>query len=347
VDNVQDFIKDFMALFFEAMPFIVLGALISGILEEMVPQQLIARFVPRNPLLAIAMGGLLGLIFPMCECGIVPIMRRLLKKGLPLSCCIAYMLAGPIINAVVILSTIMAFKDHYANGGYAIIGLRVIIGYLVACGTAIIVHRMHKKYGNDLLTLMSRPDEPKPSDKSLKVLETDANLQTEKPKRAAIQRLGNIAEAALHDFVDITVFLTIGAALAAGVKQFISTKDIADWSGQYPAVAILVLMGLAIVVTLCSEADAFVAASFTTLHPSAKLAFLVLGPMLDFKLILMYTRVFRGRLIRTIIPCLIVQVFVWTMVAHYLWEPVIKKAEKPFVNWLHPPEKYGEKPTSP
>src|SRR5213080_1938502 len=125
------------------MPFIVLGAVIAGVLEELVPQQLIARIVPKNRALAIAMSALLGLVFPMCECGIVPVMRRLLRKGLPLSCCIAYMLAGPIINVVVISSTWVAFAKH--NYGYWIIALRVVLGYLVAVGTALLVHVMHRK----------------------------------------------------------------------------------------------------------------------------------------------------------------------------------------------------------
>src|SRR5260370_18408051 len=80
----------------------------------MVPQQFMDKFVPKNRVFAISMGALLGLIFPMCECGIVPVMRRLLRKGLPLSTCIAYMLAGPLINVVVILTTSVAFHPHKA-----------------------------------------------------------------------------------------------------------------------------------------------------------------------------------------------------------------------------------------
>src|SRR5262249_18340706 len=92
------------------MPFIVLGAVIAGILEEFIPHSLITRLVPRRRFLAIVMGALLGILFPMCECGIIPVMRRLLRKGLPLSCCVAYLLAGPIINLVVMLSTYWAFS---------------------------------------------------------------------------------------------------------------------------------------------------------------------------------------------------------------------------------------------
>src|SRR5205823_3264600 len=85
-DRIKDFIVIFTSILYEAMPFIVLGALVAGLLEELVPQRFVARIVPRSRILAIAIGGLLGLLFPMCECGIIPVMRRLLRKGVPLSC---------------------------------------------------------------------------------------------------------------------------------------------------------------------------------------------------------------------------------------------------------------------
>src|SRR5438128_11393077 len=131
------------------MPFIVLGAVIAGLLEELVPQQLVARLIPRSRVLAIAIGGLLGILFPMCECGIIPVMRRLLRKGVPLSCCVCYMLAGPIINVVVMVSTWVAFSGmdaatggslRYGHqwGGPGMMGMRMALGYLVAFGTSLI-----------------------------------------------------------------------------------------------------------------------------------------------------------------------------------------------------------------
>src|SRR5947209_144614 len=146
------FFGRFLSILYEAMPFIVLGAVIAGFLEELVPQQLVSRFVPRNHAVAIGFSALLGLMFPMCECGIVPVMRRLLRKGLPLSCCVAYMLAGPIINVVVILSTMVAFWVEPRTQEYLekitgtvvmsnlwMTGLRVGLGYVVAVVTAVIV----------------------------------------------------------------------------------------------------------------------------------------------------------------------------------------------------------------
>jgi uncharacterized membrane protein YraQ (UPF0718 family) len=333
---VRDFIINFTAILYEAMPFIILGAIIAGILEELVPQQLVTRLVPKNRPLAIAMGCFLGLIFPMCECGIVPVMRRLLRKGLPLSVCTAYLLAGPIINGVVIFSTYVAFRETetstWRDGrGPIMVALRMGGGFVVAFAVAVIVERLFKKRGYELLTPLARPafaklprtkDEPVPepsaSESPAEVHQEEEEETHERP--SAWKRLSNISETALHDFVDITVFLILGALLAAGSRMLLSHEDIDRLSNTYPIFAILVMMLLAIILCLCSEADAFVAASFTTLHPAAKIAFLVLGPMLDFKLYSMYTRVFRPRLIFTIFGSVFVLTFIFSVILYIIWQ---------------------------
>ena len=261
----------------------------------------------------------------MCECGIIPVMRRLLRKGLPLSCCVSYMLAGPIINVVVMLSTYVAFAGmetavggtgptaHQMGGGW-MMSLRMALGFLVAFGTGLVVEWQFRKHGIKLLSPLAQPDmvcaEPDNGD----------NGKDAASRPSVSQRVGNIAATALHDFVDIMAFLILGALVAALTRQLLSHDEVQQLSRSYPAYAIAAMMGLAILLCLCSEADAFVAASFTTMLPSAKLAFLVLGPMLDFKLYMMYTRVFSTRLIWTIISCVVVQVFFWAMITHYAWE---------------------------
>jgi uncharacterized membrane protein YraQ (UPF0718 family) len=139
-------------------------------------------------------------------------------------------------------------------------------------------------------------------------------------RRSLWRRLGNISGTALHDFVDILAFLVLGAMLAAVVRTFLQDSGFSNLVSTTPPVAILLLMALAVAICLCSEADAFVASAFPLAWPpAAKIAFLVLGPMLDFKLFLMYTRVFRQRLIWTIIISVVVQVFAYTLLLHYLW----------------------------
>ncbi len=312
VKEILDFILTFSSVLWEAMPFIVLGALIAGILEEFLPQEAITKFLPKAVIPSVMIGALLGLIFPMCECGIVVVMRRLLKKGLPLSCCIAYMLAGPIINFVVIGSTWIAFKDHKIER--EVVAMRVGLGFVVAVITGLVVHGQWKKYGTKLLAPSALPPVSKPG-LSLGMAE-DAPA----PKPPFMQRLGNISSTALHDFVDITVFLILGAVLAALAKQYIKAEQIESISTGEPFLAIAAMMLMSFLMSLCSEADAFVAASFTRMHISAKLAFLVLGPMLDIKLILMYTRVFKPRLILTIVTCVVIQVLLYCFAIHMIYQ---------------------------
>jgi uncharacterized membrane protein YraQ (UPF0718 family) len=320
--RINDFIKNFTSIVYEAMPFVVLGAIIAGVLEEFVPQRLITRLMPRNPIWAILVGGLLGLLFPMCECGIIPIMRRLLRKGMPLSACTAYLLAGPIINVVVIGSTMTAFlgQETFSTdrvrqmGSVWMTAMRMGLGYLVAVGASLVVERQHRRYGNKLLMPIAMPPARPEADK-----EEDAAPAVVK-KMGWSARVGRISETALHDFTDIAVFLVIGALISASTTLVFSHNQIESFGVGYPVLTILVMMGMAVLICLCSEADAFVAASYTQLPPASKLAFLTLGPMLDLKLYFMYTRVFRPRLIWTIFTAAAVQVFVYTVAVHYLWQ---------------------------
>ncbi len=315
--TILDFLISFSAVLWEAMPFIVLGAVVAGILEEFLPQEFITKLLPKSVIPAVMIGAILGLLFPMCECGIVVVMRRLLRKGLPLSCCIAYMLAGPIINLVVIGSTWIAFRDHKI--GPEMVGLRVGLGFVVACTTALIVHLQYRKYGNTLLTALAAPppvaEAPMPDAQA-----ATADVPPPAPRQPLFVRIGNISATALHDFVDITVFLILGAVLASLARSYITPDQIESLSTNQPYLAIPAMMLLAVLMCLCSEADAFVAASFTKMHVSAKLAFLVLGPMLDLKLILMFTRVFRLRLIVTISTSVVILTLVLCMLVHVVYQ---------------------------
>lgn len=313
IAQILDFILTFQSILWEALPFIVLGALVAGVLEELLPQQMVTRFMPKGALPAVIIGGLLGLVFPMCECGIVVVMRRLLRKGVPLSCCITYMLAGPIVNLVVLLSTYVAFDRHKI--GWDMVILRAGMGFVVATITGLIVNVYYRKHGTKLLTPLAAP-----RSSTLPMAEDDEEKLADKPK-PLMKRLANISSTALHDFMDITVFLILGAILASVIKMMIEPGEIERVSNEQPYLAIPLMMLMAVVMCLCSEADAFVAASFTKMQLSAKLAFLVLGPMLDLKLLLMYTRVFKTKLILVIVTCVVVQVGIYSMLVHTVYAP--------------------------
>jgi uncharacterized membrane protein YraQ (UPF0718 family) len=317
--DYETLILIFTSIIYEALPFIVLGVILAGFLEEFVPQQLIARMVPRSRLMhtgAIAVGGLLGLIFPMCECGIIPVMRRLLRKGVPLSVCVCYMLAGPIINIVVLTSTWVAFQKAEDFGGPGgVVALRAGLGFVVAFITSLIVDRQQRRYGSAalLVPLVAREADRRGDDE---------RGEGPAPRRSLLRSLGNVTETALHDFVDIMAFLVLGALIASVSRILVPKLGVEPLLREYPVVGIPLMMGFAILFCLCSEADAFVAANFQPIDlwtPAAKMSFLVLGPMMDLKLLLMYTRVFRRRLIITIFLSLVIQVFVYSLLLHYFW----------------------------
>lgn len=319
----------FVSIIYEALPFVVLGVVLAGILEEFVPQQWISVLFQggetpesarrrlilapfRNRYCAIALGGILGLIFPMCECGIIAIMRRLMRKGVPLSICVCYMLAGPVINVVVMLSTYVAFnpprpEDYVLGGPLLVVGLRVGLAFIVAFTTSLLVDWMYRQAGDKLVN-------------PVLTLRAAALAGNNEEKRTWVRRLGNITETALHDFIDIMAFLVLGAALAAFGRGILAETRAETLFQQNAALSILVMMGIAVLFCLCSEADAFVAANFAAFWPpAAKLAFLVLGPMLDLKLFVIHTRIFRMRLIVVLICCLVIQVFVYCLLVHTLW----------------------------
>jgi uncharacterized membrane protein YraQ (UPF0718 family) len=326
---ILDYVLNFLGIVWEALPFIILGALIAGILEEMLPQQALANLLPKNAFLAILVGGVLGLIFPMCECGIVVVMRRLLRKGLPLSCCVAYMLAGPIVNLIVLGSTFVAFKDHSTQDGtslgWPMVLLRAGLGFAVAVCSALVVHVLSTRVKtNELLTAKATGDTQQANTKptlSLNVVETTSEPEPRKPWK---QRLDNITNTALKDFIDITVFLILGSALAALVRADPAlVQNLETLSQSNPVLAIPLMMLMALLLCLCSEADAFLAASFKGMSISAKLAFLVFGPMLDLKLLLMYTRVFKLKLILTIVASVTVFTLIACTLVHFVYNPPV------------------------
>jgi uncharacterized membrane protein YraQ (UPF0718 family) len=377
VNQIDRFLVIFPSIVFEALPFIIIGALISGTLEELLPQQAIARLLPKRRARAIAGSALLGLIFPMCECGIVPVMRRLLGKGLPLSCAVAYMLAAPIINPVVIASTWAAFSGdrRVETGGDGLtsmqmVSLRVSLAFITAFIVGMVVEYLARRRGvSELVKPVhgharrdhahhdhedghkhdEHPHEHGPHCEhehehkhahegesgggsvevqgvAVQELQAarihDAAATPELQRKTLGQRLVSISQTALHDFKDITCFLILGAFLASILRTMNVMESIPQLAAS-PFLTTPLMMLLAILMCLCSEADAFIAANMPVeIGLGGKIAFLVLGPMLDLKLYFMYTRVFRSRLIWTIIPTVIVTVLILSLAAHFseqLW----------------------------
>lgn len=310
----QDFSVSFLSILFEGLPFLLMGALVSGLIEAFVPARWMTRFLPRSPLLAMLMSGLLGLVFPMCECGVVPVIRRLIRKGLPASCAVTYMLSAPVISPVVLLSTYAAFNQQQP---LRMMLFRAGLVYLVAVGVGLIVSRLRVEQFLDpkvvaqlaggrrkntfqlsrapLPEALSAADTAGSATSNVEAAQALGEIERElEPTFFGRLRLALARGAA--DFLDVAIYVVIGAALTAVFNTSVPRETILPLA-QNPWLATGSMMGLSFSLALCSTSDAFIAATFTTFPFGAKLAFLTLGAMLDIKLIFLYRLVFRKRFI--------------------------------------------------
>ena len=294
----------FASIFLEALPFMLLGSLIGGLIETFVSKESLARILPKTSLKSIFIAAGVGLIFPVCECAIVPVVKRLFQKGLPLGAGISFLLGGPIVNPLVALSTAVAYGYNWS-----ITINRLLLGYLIAVTIGFLVELFFYKQ-------KALKQQALESHHHCSCAHDHCCGQSHKTQGTAKKIIFAIQHAA-DDFLDIGRYLVFGAFIAALLQSVIARGDftiIAD----APIVSIVAMMVLAIVLSLCSEADAFVAASFRTTIPwVAQMAFMVLGPMLDIKLVLMYFRIFRRRFIFALSGMTFVIVFLCMVVS--LW----------------------------
>ena len=288
--HFNDFALSFLSILLEGVPFVLLGSIISGVVDVFVSSERMSRLLPRNGTASILLAGLLGLIFPMCECGSVIVIRRFIKKGLPLSSAVAYMLAAPIVSPIVAFSTFAAFKGQ---NPWVMTTLRLSIGYLLAVVIAGIVQRIGAA---KLLQPGVLADDRERSRTGLRTsaMPSDQDFSAVIESSNFPQKLLLSVQSATADFLDVAFFLIIGAAIASVFNTAVDQSIILPFATNLP-LAIVVLMALAAGLALCSTTDAFIAASFATFPPEAKLAFLLFGPMFDLKLFWLYGLIFRRR----------------------------------------------------
>lgn len=259
----------FLSILLEAIPFVLLGVFFSALLQTFVTDDQVRRWTPKNPIVAIPFAALLGLVFPVCECAIIPIVRRLIQKGMPAHVGIVFMLAGPVVNPVVMAATYTAFPRDPEMVVY-----RTLLAFAVAIITGICLLLLVK--GNPM---------------KLGIEQEIRHEAMHLEKRG--QKFSSTLEHAINKFFDMGKFLIFGALISAILQVYISRQSLIEL-GQTPIHSHLLMMGLGYVFSLCSEADAFIAASFaTSFQKSSLLAFLVFGPMIDFKNTLMLLSSFR------------------------------------------------------
>ena len=275
IAGAETFVLIFTSIMVEALPFVLMGAVVSSLIEVYVPDRSFERLAGLPLAVQLPGAALGGLAFPVCECGSVPVARRLIARGMHPAAGLAFMLASPILNPIVLTSTAIAYRGR----GVAlemVLG-RAGLGLLLAmvAGWAIGTHG-----AADLLRL--RPGDLASGD--------DAVPSPQVSKGAAL--VDHLA----GDFFFMGKFLVFGAALAAALQTLIP-QSLVSGVARTPVIGSIALMGIAFILSLCSEADAFVAVSFVQFPLGAQLAFLVFGPVVDAKLSFLYGATFKKRFV--------------------------------------------------
>jgi uncharacterized membrane protein YraQ (UPF0718 family) len=276
IEWIRTFLVIFGSLLVQALPFVLIGALAAALVEVFVPVAVLERLgrLPRP--LQLPAAALAGVLFPICECGSVPVARRLMLRGLTPSAAITFMLAAPVLNPVVIASTFVAFRGRTTL--WTMVTGRFVLGMIVAIAVGWVIgdrtkDRLLKPRGGERLDLeLDRP---------------------EARWRRFFVHLGD-------DFLFMTRYLLLGATIAAAIQTFLPASLLTGLA-DLPVLSVVAMMGLAVLLSLCSESDAFVAASFVQFGPSAQLGFLVFGPMVDMKLLALYAGTFQRGFVRIVV----------------------------------------------
>lgn len=266
VDNI---FLVFISLLLESIPFILIGSIISSLIQMFVSEELIRRIIPKNIFLALIITSFTGMIFPVCECAIIPIGKRLIKKGVPLPVAVTFMLSVPIVNPIVIMSTYYAFSNNSV-----IFSMRIVFGIV---NSIIIGYLIHINYKNKQLPI--REDVNK--DKYI------CNCGCEDLNFNNYSKMRVLLNHTKSEFFSVLKYLIFGSLISSLFKVTVKGEVLTYFSKNL-VLSVIIMIILALLLSVCSEADAFIASTFAlTFTKGSVIAFLVLGPMLDIKNILM------------------------------------------------------------
>ncbi|WNV76931.1 permease [Geodermatophilus sp. DSM 44513] len=263
IPALQAWATVFVAVCLQALPFLVIGVLLSAAISAFVPPSFFQRALPRRPALAVPVASLSGAVLPGCECASVPVAGSLVRRGVAPAAALAFLLSAPAINPVVLVATAVAFPDE---------PLMAVARFAASLVAAVVMGWLWTAYGRgEWLRLPSRSAD-----------HGDAG------------RLGTFRAAAQHDLLHAGGFLVVGGITAATLNVVVPRAWLEQLADS-PLLSVLVLAVLAVVLAICSEADAFVAASLTSFSLTSRLVFLVVGPVVDVKLIALQSGTFGRR----------------------------------------------------
>lgn len=309
--TLENFATVFLSIILEAIPFVMIGAFVSSIIQIFISEQTISRIIPQNRFIGLLIASLLGIVFPVCECAIIPIVRRLIRKGVPLHIAITFMVAVPIVNPVVLLSTYYAF-----SGDWYIVLLRGLLGLYSAILIGHIVGLLESKSNpiKELYSYQSYGCGHNHKEDSCGCSSHNSGIN----KKTVSSKLSELIQHTSAELYDVGKFLIIGAFLASIMQTFVSREIILS-AGQGKISSILVMMGLAFVLSLCSEADAFIARTFLGQFTTGSIiAFLILGPMIDIKNTLMLSGFFKLKFVGKLIIVIFTICFIMSMLVNFI-----------------------------
>jgi len=267
-DATQDALTLAFSVLIESLPFIILGITLSILVQIWLPEQLLFRILPKNAFGRRAVISMLGMFLPVCECGNVPLARGLVSKGYTVSDSMTFLLAAPILNPVTIITTHQAFGFDDS-----ILVARLVGGFLIA---------------NLLGWLFSLHPQP-------------MSLLTPAFEKSCAVVPGGVQPTKVQRSVDLFVressvlmpALIIGS-LVAGLIQVVVSRDTLVQLGSDPLWSVVAMMILAFVISICANVDAFFILPFaTTFLPGSIAAFLILGPIIDIKMLALLRTTYR------------------------------------------------------
>ena len=283
----------FQGLLIEALPFLFIGVLIAGLARWIAPGGRWLQRLPDQPILAPLSGAALGFALPACECGNVPVARRLLAGGASMGSALGFLFAAPVLNPIVLASTWAAFPDQPW-----LIAARPLGALLVAVVLSGVLQRLPE---GQLLerSLLAERRLSQPLEEASLLERKSGVLGTPPPPRAEPSRpsLRTVLEHSTREFLNLAVLLILGSLIAATVQTLLPRSWLLAVGGA-PTLSILSLMLMAVVISVCSSVDAFLALGFAAqITPGALLAFLVLGPVVDLKLLGLFGVIMRPKAI--------------------------------------------------
>ena len=299
MDIIKNIAIIFVSIFFESLPFLLLGSFISALIEVYVSNETITKIIPKNKILGSIVGVFLGFFLPACDCAVIPISKRLIKKKVPVNVAISFMLASPIINPVVLLSTYYAFYRTNPNIFY----LRLFLGIIIALVIGIIMGIIFGK--KDILI---------ENDKK----ECSGNCSCHQHHHHHDSNFKEVLKHTAYDLFDVVKYLMFGALIASFIQVLVPRGVLMTFNNNN-ILSIIIMMIFAYLISLCSTSDSFVGKSLlSSFTENSIVAYLLLGPMIDIKNTIVLLGNYQKKFVTVLISLIFIIIFIASLVVSIL-----------------------------